>query len=187
MSSTTFKVLTLMISVFAIMQISRAGDLDILTDFIVPPNTIPDGNLFTFIGFRVIFSPNNTVSDFKVLKATKVEFSALDVQSVSYATLEFPSGSIHPPHTHSLCRATLHREGTLQVGYLTDQGSNAFKEVAIIRHPRVGEYALGFITSSMVLRNKDEKEIFYVYIPTNHLYLCDIYLISPEDILFEKR
>ncbi|KAH1188929.1 Protein LIKE COV 3 [Glycine max] len=71
--------------------------------------------------------------------------------------------------------------------YLTDQGSNAFKEVAIIRHPRVGEYALGFITSSMVLRNKDEKEIFYVYIPTNHLYLCDIYLISPEDILFEKR
>ncbi|KAH1034228.1 hypothetical protein GYH30_054569 [Glycine max] len=109
MSSTTFKVLTLMISIFAIMQISRAGDLDILTDFIVPPNTIPDGNLFTFIGFRVIFSPNNTVSDFKVLKATKVEFSALDVQSVSYATLEFPSGSIHPPHTHSLCRATLHR------------------------------------------------------------------------------
>ena len=67
--------------------------------------------------------------------------------------------------------------------YLTDQSSNAFKEVAIIRHPCVGEYALGFITSSMVLRNKDEKEIFCVYIPTNHLYLGDIYLISLEDIL----
>ncbi|KAL5194008.1 Protein LIKE COV 3 [Glycine soja] len=64
-----------------------------------------------------------------------------------------------------------------------DQSSNAFKEVSIIRHPHVGEYALGFITSSMVLRNIDEKEIFCVYIPTNHLYLGDIYLISLEDIL----
>ncbi|KAG4906971.1 hypothetical protein JHK82_055626 [Glycine max] len=154
MSSTTFKVVTLMISIFAIMQISRAGDPDILTNFIVHPNTIPDGNLFTFTGFRVIFSPNNIVSDFKVLKATKEEFSTLDGQSVSYATLEFP-----------------------------DQSSNAFKEVSIIRHPHVGEYALGFITSSMVLRNIDEKEIFCVYIPTNHLYLGDIYLISLEDIL----
>ncbi|PNY04875.1 Cov1 [Trifolium pratense] len=33
-----------------------------------------------------------------------------------------------------------------------DQNSQAFKEVAIIRHPRVGEYALGFITSSVVLQ-----------------------------------
>jgi len=66
---------------------------------------------------------------------------------------------------------------------LTDQSSKAFKEVAIIKHPRVGEYALGFITSSVVLRNRDEKELFCVYIPTNHLYLGDIYLISPEDIL----
>ncbi|KAL5126906.1 Protein LIKE COV 3 [Glycine soja] len=64
-----------------------------------------------------------------------------------------------------------------------DQSSKAFKEVAIIKHPRVGEYALGFITSSVVLRNRDEKELFCVYIPTNHLYLGDIYLISPEDIL----
>ncbi|KAG4909002.1 hypothetical protein JHK87_055118 [Glycine soja] len=103
-------------------------------------------------------------------------------------------------HTHTRFAELLFTvEGTLQVGFVDttnklftqidtmNQSSNAFKEVAIIRHPRVGEYALGFITSSMVLRNKDEKEIFYVYIPTNHLYLCDIYLISPEDILFEKR
>ncbi|XP_061353367.1 protein LIKE COV 3-like isoform X2 [Gastrolobium bilobum] len=65
-----------------------------------------------------------------------------------------------------------------------DQSSNAFKEVAIIRHPRVGEYALGFITSSVILqRNRDEEELFCVYIPTNHLYLGDIFLISPNDIL----
>ena len=35
---------------------------------------------------------------------------------------------------------------------VTDQNSQAFKEVAIIRHPRVGEYAFGFITSSVVLQ-----------------------------------
>ncbi|GJX13588.1 COV 2-like protein [Tanacetum coccineum] len=32
-----------------------------------------------------------------------------------------------------------------------DQNTTAFKEVAIIRHPRLGEYIFGFITSSVVL------------------------------------
>ncbi|TQD72306.1 hypothetical protein C1H46_042152 [Malus baccata] len=65
-----------------------------------------------------------------------------------------------------------------------DQSINAFKEVAIIRHPRIGEYALGFITSTVVLdqRNVGE-ELCCVYVPTNHLYLGDIFLISPNDIL----
>ena len=35
---------------------------------------------------------------------------------------------------------------------MTDQHTTAFKEVAIIRHPRIGEYAFGFITSSVVLQ-----------------------------------
>ncbi|XP_054796377.1 protein LIKE COV 1-like [Prosopis cineraria] len=65
-----------------------------------------------------------------------------------------------------------------------DQNSNAFKEVAIIRHPRVGEYALGFITSTVMLqRNSDEEELCCVYVPTNHLYLGDIFLVSPIDVL----
>lgn len=38
------------------------------------------------------------------------------------------------------------------VYFVTDQNTTAFKEVAIIRHPRVGEYAFGFITSSVVLQ-----------------------------------
>ncbi|GKA87800.1 COV 2-like protein [Tanacetum coccineum] len=33
----------------------------------------------------------------------------------------------------------------------TDQNTTAFKDVAIIRHPRLGEYIFGFITSSVVL------------------------------------
>ncbi|CAK8569612.1 unnamed protein product [Lathyrus sativus] len=65
-----------------------------------------------------------------------------------------------------------------------DQSSNAFKEVALVKHPRIGEYTLGFITSSIILRKpRDEEELYCVYVPTNHLYLGDIFLISPDDIL----
>ncbi|XP_022640566.1 protein LIKE COV 3-like [Vigna radiata var. radiata] len=71
----------------------------------------------------------------------------------------------------------------ISVAISPNQSSNAFKEVAIIRHPRVGEYAIGFITSSVILRNRDYDELFCVYVPINHLYLGDIYLIGPNDIL----
>ena len=69
--------------------------------------------------------------------------------------------------------------------FLTDQNSNAFKEVAIVRHPRVGEYALGFITSSSVILHmaSGAEELCCVYVPTNHLYAGDILLISSKDIL----
>ncbi|KAL4649927.1 hypothetical protein ACB092_01G049800 [Castanea dentata] len=65
-----------------------------------------------------------------------------------------------------------------------DQTSNAFKEVAIIRHPRIGEYAFGFITSSVVLqRSEGDEELCCVYVPTNHLYLGDIFLVNSDDII----
>ncbi|OAY50756.1 protein LIKE COV 3 [Manihot esculenta] len=65
-----------------------------------------------------------------------------------------------------------------------DQTTNAFKEVAIIRHPRIGEYAFGFITSTVILqKNMGEEELCCVYVPTNHLYVGDIFLISTKDII----
>ncbi|XAR53344.1 hypothetical protein NMG60_11021876 [Bertholletia excelsa] len=65
-----------------------------------------------------------------------------------------------------------------------DQNTQAFKEVAIIRHPRIGEYAFGFITSSVVLQNySGEEELCCVYVPTNHLYIGDIFLINSKDII----
>ncbi|XP_042402358.1 protein LIKE COV 2-like [Zingiber officinale] len=65
-----------------------------------------------------------------------------------------------------------------------DQNTTAFKEVAIIRHPRVGEYAFGFITSSVVLQNdKGDEELCSVYVPTNHLYIGDIFLVNSEEII----
>lgn len=65
-----------------------------------------------------------------------------------------------------------------------DQNAKAFKEVAIIRHPRIGEYALGFITSSVVLQSyPGDEELCCVYVPTNHMYIGDIFLINSKDII----
>ncbi|KAG1327976.1 protein LIKE COV 2 [Cocos nucifera] len=66
----------------------------------------------------------------------------------------------------------------------SDQNAAAFKEVAIIRHPRVGEYAFGFITSSVILQSdKGDEELCSVYVPTNHLYIGDIFLVNSEEII----
>ncbi|XP_072968851.1 protein LIKE COV 1-like [Typha angustifolia] len=65
-----------------------------------------------------------------------------------------------------------------------DQNTQAFKEVAIIRHPRVGEYAFGFITSSVVLQGySGEEELYCVYVPTNHLYIGDIFMVNSRDVI----
>ncbi|XP_019191928.1 PREDICTED: protein LIKE COV 1-like isoform X2 [Ipomoea nil] len=65
-----------------------------------------------------------------------------------------------------------------------DQNTQAFKEVAIIRHPRIGEYAFGFITSSVVLQNySGDEELCCVYVPTNHLYIGDIFLVNANDVI----
>ncbi|XWS24939.1 hypothetical protein CRYUN_Cryun27aG0027700 [Craigia yunnanensis] len=65
-----------------------------------------------------------------------------------------------------------------------DQNTTAFKEVAIIRHPRLGEYAFGFITSSVILqRDNGDEELCSVYVPTNHLYIGDIFLVNSEEII----
>ncbi|KAI3827252.1 hypothetical protein L1987_01324 [Smallanthus sonchifolius] len=65
-----------------------------------------------------------------------------------------------------------------------DQNTQAFKEVAIIRHPHIGEYAFGFITSSVILQNySGEEELYSVYVPTNHLYIGDIFLVNSKDVI----
>lgn len=72
----------------------------------------------------------------------------------------------------------------ISVAISPDQNSQAFKEVAIIRHPRVGEYAFGFITSTLVLQHDTgEEELCSVYVPTNHLYIGDIVLLNSKDII----
>ncbi|CAM6101590.1 unnamed protein product [Calypogeia fissa] len=65
-----------------------------------------------------------------------------------------------------------------------DQNTQAFKEVAIIRHPRIGEYAIGFITSSLTLQMETgDEDLCSVYVPTNHLYIGDIFLVNSREII----
>jgi len=65
-----------------------------------------------------------------------------------------------------------------------DQNKHAFKEVVIIRHPRIGEYAFGFITSEVLLQGySSEEKMYCVYVPTNHLYIGDIFLVSSSDVI----
>ncbi|KAI3500087.1 hypothetical protein L2E82_18476 [Cichorium intybus] len=72
----------------------------------------------------------------------------------------------------------------ISVAISPGQSSNAFKEVAIIRHPNVGEYAIGFITSTLILRKSTgAEELCSVYVPTNHLYMGDIVLVNSKDII----
>ena len=52
-------------------------------------------------------------------------------------------------------------------------GGKAFQECVLIRHPRVGEYAIGFITGRTVLQTGDGQDVRLssVYVPTNHVYV----------------
>lgn len=48
----------------------------------------------------------------------------------------------------------------------------------------MGEYAFGFITSTVILHGRaGGEELCCVYLPTNHLYLGDVFLISSKDII----
>uniref|UniRef100_A0A2N9FKJ2 Germin-like protein n=1 Tax=Fagus sylvatica TaxID=28930 RepID=A0A2N9FKJ2_FAGSY len=56
---------------------------------------------------------------FKVSKASIAEFPALTGQSVSFAVLQFPAGSVNPPHTHPRSAELLFLlDGSLQVGFV---------------------------------------------------------------------
>ncbi|XP_071718327.1 germin-like protein 9-3 [Rutidosis leptorrhynchoides] len=103
---------------YANLQISMAGDPDILTDFVTPPIGSIDGNFFTFTGMRAPVNATFPIT-FKVTKASMAEFPALNGQSVSYAVLQFPNGTVNPPHTHPRASELLFvLMGSLQVGFV---------------------------------------------------------------------
>ncbi|ERM97741.1 hypothetical protein AMTRI_Chr11g154900 [Amborella trichopoda] len=123
MASTIVYGLCMVISWAMVLMSTNAGDPDILSDFILPANiTNPEGNFFTFTGMRVVVG-SNPPPNFKVTKATKAEFPALDGQSVSYAVLQFPSGGVNPPHTHPRSAELLFLvQGSLEVGVVDTTG-----------------------------------------------------------------
>ncbi|XP_022753756.1 germin-like protein 9-3 [Durio zibethinus] len=117
--TSSLKLYILLLSSFAIVQMVLAGDPDILTDFIVPLNQNKvDGNFFTFTGMRVLVNEGYP-TNFTVLKASMVEFPALNGQSVSYAVLQYPAGTLNPPHTHPRSAELLFLVyGNLEVGFV---------------------------------------------------------------------
>ncbi|XP_068664295.1 germin-like protein 9-3 [Aristolochia californica] len=112
-----------LVATLATAHFAEASDPDIISDFLIPPNvTGIDGNFFTFTGYRVLNS-GEPPKTFAVVKATKTEFPALDGQSVSYAALTFPAGSINPPHTHPRSAELLFLVyGSLDVGFVDTTG-----------------------------------------------------------------
>lgn len=113
-----------------------AGDPDILTDFIVPalgnPTNIT-GDLFTFHGFRALFNPSAPPHQtFNVTKATMAEFPVLNGQSVAYAALSFPPGSVNPTHTHPRAsELLLVLRGALSVGFVDTANKLYTQDLAV--------------------------------------------------------
>lgn len=99
---------------------AHAGDPDLTSDFLLPPNGKPvDASFFTFSGFGPALKSDGPPPAFKVTKASLAEFPALNGQSVSYAVLQYPAGSINPLHTHPrAAELLLVIEGCLEVGFV---------------------------------------------------------------------
>ncbi len=61
---------------------------------------------------------------------------------------------------------------------------SSFKAVVLVQHPRVGEYAFGFVTSEVTIETPEGKaEMSTVFVPTNNLYLGDVVVVPRVDIL----
>lgn len=104
---------------FTVVQVAVSSDPDILTDYVLPPNTnVTDPNYFTYTGLGSIV--NSTYpTNFTVLKASLNEFPGLLGQSVSFAILEFPAGSVNQLHIHPRATELLFViTGSLQVGFV---------------------------------------------------------------------
>ncbi|OAY78361.1 Protein CONTINUOUS VASCULAR RING 1 [Ananas comosus] len=88
------------------------------------------------------------------------------------------------PFVRHIYNASKQISTAISPGCYSYQNTQAFKEVAVIRHPRIGEYAFGFITSTVVLQtDSGEEELCCVYVPTNHLYIGDIFLVNSKDVI----
>ncbi|RLM86554.1 germin-like protein 9-1 [Panicum miliaceum] len=128
--------LLLLFAVAAIHQLprsARAGDPDILTDFLAPLGAEPDqlnGTFFTYA--RLVSGLAGDPGKFTVSKATGAEFPALLGQSVSYAALVFGPGTVNPPHIHPRASELLVVvQGPLVVG-LVDAARNGTVHTAAL-------------------------------------------------------
>lgn len=61
-----------------------------------------------------------------------------------------------------------------------------FKRVVLVSHPRGGGMTLGFMTREFEVEDEDlrMRPWVAVYVPTNHLYLGDMYCYPKEELVF---
>jgi uncharacterized membrane protein len=64
----------------------------------------------------------------------------------------------------------------------------AFKEFVVIPRGGRGTYCFGFLTGAVALQrvNGETEPLMAVYVPTNHLYIGDIFLVRQEDIILTR-
>jgi len=64
------------------------------------------------------------------------------------------------------------------------QNEAGFKRVVLVADPH-GRMVLGFLTRELLVERDGRREPFLaVYVPTNHLYLGDVFLYPPEAVRF---
>ena len=64
----------------------------------------------------------------------------------------------------------------------------AFREFVILKSQEKGTYSFGFLTGTVSLQRAtgETEPLVAVYVPTNHLYLGDIVLAKPEDVILTR-
>ncbi|KVI08838.1 hypothetical protein Ccrd_012793 [Cynara cardunculus var. scolymus] len=109
----------------------------------------------------------------RLIPVTRSGISEIDGDSNSSSPAESPPGA---------SSSSSHQSGKEAVVKVVR--SWASKKFMTGWHPSVGEYALGFITSTVILRkNTGAEELCCIYVPTNHLYLGDIVLVNSKDVM----
>ncbi|KAI4384346.1 hypothetical protein MLD38_002515 [Melastoma candidum] len=111
---------TLLVAALASFSLATASDPDLLTDFIAPANQQVPGSFFKYSKMRPLTDDNVAFpKEFTATKASLAEFPALNGQSVSLAVLQYPAGTVNPPHTHPRSAELLFvTSGTLFVGFI---------------------------------------------------------------------
>ncbi|GAX75910.1 hypothetical protein CEUSTIGMA_g3353.t1 [Chlamydomonas eustigma] len=66
-----------------------------------------------------------------------------------------------------------------------NEAAKAFQECCLIRHPRQGEWAFGFVTGKTEVQTPQGPplRLLSVYVPTNHVYIGDVFLMEEKDVI----
>ena len=70
------------------------------------------------------------------------------------------------------------------IGAFSPANASGFKKVVLVPHPQGGGLRLGFLTREFEMKDADGQAVSWaaVYVPTNHLYLGDVYCFPRESL-----